>query len=193
MMPWPTLPLTSWLEAIFKKTCGQPVLGGIALRDMQGWQAMLRDFWAKFKAARGEDHQVFTDHVEHLGRCIPVMIHGDEGRGKLRRAVMATSVQPAILPEGHAGHSFNSRLLHSIMPGELYEGDHTVQVLQEALVEDLRQLYTNGFEAPWMLCGAFYYFLLLGSSINDYIVGRACSISSRLLWKMRGLCNCLLC
>ena len=34
------------------------------------------------------------------------------------------------------------------MPGELYEGDMTVQILQDALVEDLRDLYSNGFEVP---------------------------------------------
>ena len=110
---------------------------------------MFRDFWVKFKAARGDGHKVFTDHAGELEFCIPVMLHGDEGRGKLHRAVMATSVQPAILPDGHAGHSFNSRLLHSIMPGELYEGDMTVQILQDALVEDLRSLYLDGFEVPW--------------------------------------------
>lgn len=148
MMPWPTLPPSSWLECVFKKTSGQPLLGGNKLSQVERWTSMLRDFWVKFRAARGDGHKVFADHAGELQFCVPVMIHGDEGRGKLHRAVMATSVQPAILPDGHAGHSFNSRLLHSIMPGELYEGDMTVQILQDALVEDLRDLYSNGFEVP---------------------------------------------
>ena len=148
MMPWPTLPLSAWVDCIFKKTLGQPILGGNKLDDEQAWTSMFLEFWTRFRAAKGDTHEVFTDHPDVLQHCIPVMLHGDEGRGKLRRAVMATSVQPAIIHQGHAGHSFNSRFLHSIMPGELYAGDSTLNLLQEALVEDLRELYTEGFKAP---------------------------------------------
>ena len=148
MMPWPTLPLSAWVDCIFKKTLGQPILGGNKLDDEQAWTSMFLEFWTRFRAAKGDTHEVFTDHPDVLQHCIPVMLHGDEGRGKLRRAVMATSVQPAIIHQGHAGHSFNSRFLHSIMPGELYAGDSTLNLLQEALVEDLREVYTEGFKAP---------------------------------------------
>ena len=154
MMPWPTLPPHAWLDCIFKKTSGQPILAGHQLKDVAAWTGVFQDFWRKFKAARGDAHEVFTDHATQLGNCVPIMIHGDEGRGKLHRAVMATSVQPAILPGGHAGHSFNSRMLHSIMPGELYEGDHTIDLLQDALVEDLRKLYTDGFPVSRLPCHA---------------------------------------
>ena len=146
MMPWPCLPFSSWLQTIFQKTSGQPVLARHTLSQRQKWQGMFYDFWMKFKAARGERHQVFEDHGHRLQCCLPIFVHGDEGRGKLRRAVMATSVQPVLVAKGHAGHSFNSRFLHSIMPGELYEGDTTLQLLQEAL-EDLQNLYTHGIEA----------------------------------------------
>ena len=36
------------------------------------------------------------------------------------------------------------------MPGELYEGDMTVEILQDALVEDLRSLYENGLPVSCM-------------------------------------------
>lgn len=147
MMPWPTLPFRSWLDCVFKKTHGQPILGGNLLRDQDAWKTMLRDYWGKFRVVKGH-HNVFQDHLHELDCCVPVMVHGDEGRGKLRRAVSVTSLQPALVPDGHAGHSFNSRFLHSIMPGELYVGDCTMSILQEALVEELRSLYTEGFEVP---------------------------------------------
>ena len=115
--------------------------------EQHAWKAMFRDYWGKFRVVKGH-HNVFQDHANELDCCVPVMLHGDEGRGKLRRAVRVTSIQPVLVPDGHAGHSFNSRFLHSIMPGELYAGDATMSILQEALVEELRNLYTEGFEVP---------------------------------------------
>ena len=147
MMPWPVLPFSSWLKCIFKRTKGQPVLAGYTLDQEDSWKTMFQNFWDKFRRARGEYHPVFEDHAQRLEVCLPIFIHGDEGRGKLRRAVLATSVQPVLVSEGHAGHTFNSRFLHSIMPGEHYEGDSTVQILQETLVEDLQNLYTHGCDA----------------------------------------------
>ena len=150
MMPWPVLPLSSWVKMIFKKTEGQPMLAGYRLAEETKWQDMFRDFWNKFRSARNGKHQVYEDHSHRLQYCIPMFLHGDEGRGKLRRAVMATSLQPVLLAGGHVGHSFNSRFLHSIMPGELYEGDMTLDILQDALVEDLQNLYKNGCEVLWL-------------------------------------------
>lgn len=123
------------------------MLAGYTLDQEDSWKTMFQNFWDKFQRARGEYHPVFEDHAQRLEVCLPIFIHGDEGRGKLRRAVLATSVQPVLVSEGHAGHTFNSRFLHSIMPGEHYEGDSTVQILQETLVEDLQNLYTHGCDA----------------------------------------------
>lgn len=150
MLPWPTLPFSSWVKTVFMKSSGQPLLGGHKLEETHKWSAMFEDFWEKFKNARGTSHEVFQRHAGHLQFCCPIAIHGDEGRGKLKRAVMATSVQPLLVPNGHAGHSFNTRYLHSIMPGELYEGDMTVEILQDSLVEDLRRLYENGLTVSCM-------------------------------------------
>lgn len=150
MLPWPTLPFSSWVKTVFTKSYGQPLLGGHKLEETHKWTMMFSEFWERFKNARGTSHDVFRRHADRLQFCCPIAIHGDEGRGKLKRAVMATSVQPLVVPNGHAGHSFNTRYLHSIMPGELYEGDMTVEILQDALVEDLRSLYENGLPVSCM-------------------------------------------
>ena len=60
---------------------------------------MFSEFWERFKNARGTSHDVFRRHADRLQFCCPIAIHGDEGRGKLKRAVMATSVQPLVVPE----------------------------------------------------------------------------------------------
>jgi len=150
MVPWPALPFSSWVKTVFMKSCGEPLLGGFKLQETQKWTTMFQDFWEKFKNARGTSHEVFRRHAGRLQFCCPIAVHGDEGRGKLKRAVMATSVLPLLVPNGHAGHSFNTRYLHSIMPGELYEGDATVEILQNSLVEDLRSLYEHGLPVSCM-------------------------------------------
>lgn len=143
MMPWPTLPFSSWVKCMFVKTKGQPILAGHTLSATDAWKTQHLDFWLRYRAAFGSEHGVFQTHAERLEYCVPIMIHGDEGRGKLRRAVMCTSVQPVLRPLDKA-HSFCSRYLHAILPGELYEGDITLDILHDSLVQDLCDLYHDG-------------------------------------------------
>ena len=137
MMPWPTLPFSSWVKCMFAKTKGEPILAGYTLGATDAWKTQHLNFWLRYKAAFGSGHAVFQTHAE--------MLHGDEGRGKLRRAVMCTSVQPVLRPLDKA-HSFCSRYLHAILPGELYEGDITLDILHDSLVQDLCDLYRDGIQ-----------------------------------------------
>ena len=43
----------------------------------------LRAFWEGFRLANG-DHDVFREHGHSLGQTLPLLFHGDEGRGKRR-------------------------------------------------------------------------------------------------------------
>lgn len=70
--------------------------------------------------------------------------HGDEGRGKIKRAIMIESFAPVLAPRNH---SFCSRLLHSIVPGECYANDDTLSRLHDAMAIDLKALFWDGFEA----------------------------------------------
>ena len=99
MLPWPTLPFSSWVKTVFTKSYGQPLLGGHKLEETHKWTMMSSEFRERFKNARGTSHDVFRRHADRLQFCCPIAIHGDEGRGKLKRAVMATSVQPLVVPE----------------------------------------------------------------------------------------------
>ena len=48
---------------------------------------VLEEYWRRFKLQFGADHDVFS-HVppEHLSSCVPIKIHGDEGRSLLATA-----------------------------------------------------------------------------------------------------------
>ena len=120
LLPWPILKFSSWLKLIFKRTDGQPVLAGHKVANIDLWQGMFGEFWKKYALAF-PGHKVFEQKDKStLARCLPVLLHGDEGRGKLKRAVMATSVQPLLkAPKGKThGHSFLSRFLYGILPGD---------------------------------------------------------------------------
>ena len=151
MLPWPSLPFSSWLKCIFAKTNGEAVLGGFHVNSTFAWEQMHVQFWSRYKEAFGNSHPVFSDHEHQLRHCLPVMLHGDEGRGKLRRAVMCTSVQPVIRPLDRA-HSFCSRYLFALLPGEIYEADLSLSVLHDALVQDLIGLYQHGIVVPCLSC-----------------------------------------
>lgn len=154
LLPWPVLKFSSWLKLIFKRTAGQPVLAGHKLSDIDAWQGMFREFWKKYASAF-PGHKVFEQKDKStLARCIPMLLHGDEGRGKLKRAVMATSIQPLLKARGGKsgkthGHSFLSRFLYGILPGEKYCSGlgGSFETMQDAMVRDLQDLYEQGFQA----------------------------------------------
>ena len=139
VMPWPVLPPSTWCQTIFSQTAGQPLLSGHKLKDEHLWRPMLQTFWCRFQAVF--DHELFSSGFDY-SLCIPIQIHGDEGRGKLKRAVFCSSIQPLL---GVRGHSMLSRLLFSILPGEMYAGDSSLDILQDHMVQDLMDLYHNGF------------------------------------------------
>ena len=146
ILPWPVLLPSAWIRTIMEKTGGEPILGQYKLQQKDAWQGMLREFWRRFRAAMPQ-HGVFSDEGKQgcLHLCIPYVVHGDEGRGKLRRAVMCASMSPVIHQHGH---TFLSRFLFSIIPAELYtESASSFNVLVDVMVRDLENLYQDGMQA----------------------------------------------
>lgn len=78
MLPWPTLPFSHWLEKVFAKSSGQPMLGGHILDDDNKWRSVFSQFWRNFKSARGDDHDVYRDHTNELEFCAPIAIHAPQ-------------------------------------------------------------------------------------------------------------------
>ena len=145
VIPWPVLLPSSWITTIFNKTHGEPLLGQYKVWQKDSWQEMFREFWIRYRAVF-PGHGLFSDasKQDRLHLCVPYMVHGDEGRGKLRRAVMCASMSPVIHQHGH---TFLSRFLFSILPAELYtESDSSFEILMNSMVQDLEDLYQYGIE-----------------------------------------------
>ena len=91
---YPVLLLSSWLRQCFN-IGGKMVLGGFSLSDEDQWRPMFRQFWEGYKYSR-PDLDLYSRSDIDTECTIPIQIHGDEGRGKNRRAVMVVSYQPLI-------------------------------------------------------------------------------------------------
>ena len=91
---YPVLFLSSWCRECFKDG-GNMLLGGYSLSEDQQWRPMFREFWRLYKFSR-PDLDLYKHRSFNHDFCVPIQIHGDEGRGKGRRPLMVVSYQPVI-------------------------------------------------------------------------------------------------
>lgn len=92
---FPTLPLSSWMRASFDLG-GHFFLGGKGIEQVDAFCEILHDWWVAYKPL-DPDLPLYSDFDESTwAQCLPVAIHGDEGRGRYKRPVMIFSYQPII-------------------------------------------------------------------------------------------------
>lgn len=121
------------------------ILTGLVRRDQSREGDILEAFWRKYRILH-PSHPVFQHSQEgriHLRRTVPLVLHGDEGRGRRRDAFMIISFRSllgrGLHPEAKAGkrrgirkkwlklktnfrgHSFTTRYMFSA----LRKGDYT--------------------------------------------------------------------
>ena len=88
--PWPVLHLADWLETGFKSPyAGFYFLGGLKLNNLVEVESLLSDFWEKHSSVEGNKPAIPS-------RTIPILVHGDEGRGQAKRPLLVVSFQPII-------------------------------------------------------------------------------------------------
>ena len=91
-IPWPTLPLTSWVRYIMEVQGGQLLLGGHHISQTNLWANDLKEFWDLYEHV-DPTHLTFTLPEGERVHTIPYFVHGDEGRGRTKQAVMVFSFQ----------------------------------------------------------------------------------------------------
>lgn len=89
--PWPVMHLSDWISTCFniKQFSGFFMLGGKKVSQLQDIESMLTRFWDRYKHIDQEVPPVPS-------RTIPFYIHGDEGRGLVKRPLMIVAFQPII-------------------------------------------------------------------------------------------------
>ena len=136
----------------------------------------LRLFWDRWGYLH-PNHEIFQIRDrESMGRTLPMLVHGDEGRGPKRQAVMCLSAA-SILGQGVAtkskranrsdvqlmnyiGHTFATRFLLGVLPKKAYENRPAAfHQFIEKFAEDLRCLATDGVISP--ITGKTHYVAML--------------------------------
>ena len=99
LVNYPVLLPSDWVDLLFSYG-GHFFLGGRSLESqdtLKEVEAELDQFWTRYRVI-DESFPMFHDLArEEWKRCIPIAIHGDEGRGKAKAPVMVISFQ-CILP-----------------------------------------------------------------------------------------------
>ena len=91
---YPVIYLSSWVEKLMM-TYPQFFLGGHDLHKQDCWAPMLAEFWHRYEGV-DPNHKVHLKSAEEKSRCIPMALHGDEGRGLAKTPLMVWSFQVII-------------------------------------------------------------------------------------------------
>ena len=94
---FPVILFSSWFKAIMES---YPwfFLGGYAL-DSPEWGPMFGDFWRWFESVE-PSHPIHQKSESDKQRCVPIALHGDEGRGLAKTPLMVWSFQVIIPSSG---------------------------------------------------------------------------------------------
>ena len=102
--------LQSWLEFLITYNVWHVMLG-LYQPDDNRQRAILSLFWKKYRALK-PNHQVwaiFDKYKIDTSRCCPVILHGDEGRGRKKSPFLICSYHSFI---GYGTHLANAKRTH---------------------------------------------------------------------------------
>ena len=109
LVNYPVLRVTDWMDTIFRHG-GHFALGGNSLDNPEPFREELCQFWRNYKVI-DPTFAFFAKFPESEWRnCIPVAIHGDEGRGRLKSPIMIVTLQ-MILPLKGLKHNMQGSLI----------------------------------------------------------------------------------
>lgn len=150
-LKFPILKMESWIQFMLRNSCWH-ILCGLVRRDKQREKDILTNFWSKYRKVC-PTHDVFRLAAEghlKLEKTAPILLHGDEGRGRKHSAYLVASFR-SILGRGiqagetqkrirkvkkpylkqlcnYKGHSFTSRFMISGMRKCDYSGENAEAV-----------------------------------------------------------------
>ncbi|CAK9085400.1 unnamed protein product, partial [Durusdinium trenchii] len=159
--------LRDWLQFIVEHNV-QHMLTGLAKPDADREEAILVEFWRRFRLLH-PDHEVWQlfDSSESfaLERTFPLLLHGDEGRGKKKQAFLVCAYH-SILGQGtslanssrkkraylamrlnYLGNTHANRLLTCVMP-KSSQDDVIFADLLTFMTADILEVMNQGIRHP---------------------------------------------
>ena len=113
-VPWPIILLSNWMQFILSNG-GKILLGGYHIAQQHMWRKLFAKFWHDYRST-DPSHPVYSSGASDFSTYIPFTIHGDEGRGKNKTAVMVESFCPLITTNGIKSTNLKGSLEHIITP-----------------------------------------------------------------------------
>ena len=174
--PWariPVLKMQSWFQFLLRNGC-MHVLHGLKEPHAAREEAILSEFWEKFQALNPQ-HMVFQKGSIPLKRAVPVVVHGDEGRGRRHSAHFVLSFH-SLLGMGFGkrkeskkwtkmecnfqGHTYTNRFLIATLRKKDYSDQGEVwKALMQQVAIDSRSLWETGVSDA---TGTRYFGIVLG-------------------------------
>ena len=101
--PWPVLHLSSWIKTGMEadQFAGFFLLNGFKLDNLAQAEDNLELFWDRYKS-------VDPNTPPNPRRTLPFYVHGDEGRGQVKRPVLVISFQGLMSWDGNGVQRVNS-------------------------------------------------------------------------------------
>ncbi|CAE7235723.1 unnamed protein product [Symbiodinium natans] len=151
-LDYTVLRLRDWFQWLVNSNCIH-TLTGLTAPDHTRERCILKEFWSRYRSSNG-DHPVFRLAAQgrlKLESTVPLLYHGDEGRGRRRMPFLVTSwfsmigrgARPADrraratnvrkpyvkLRPNFKGHSFVTRYLQAAMPKKAYQNETVFQAI----------------------------------------------------------------
>ena len=105
VVPYPVIHLSEWAAYLLNSNGYEKILlAGYELADEKNWRRTFSCFWKRYRKVRPH-LELFSVPDTDLSMCIPYGLHGDEGRGKMKRPIMCLSFQPIV---SHRGMNFTN-------------------------------------------------------------------------------------
>ena len=168
---WPILRMDQWAKLLFNQK-PQLLLGG-QVPDPQGkWKKLYYDFWSVYQNIHG-DHPIFSRKDVDMGTCLPYMIHGDEGRGQLKRPYLVVSWQLLI---GHNGlQATNDSGYHGVYSGDrhflflFHEWCHFKPLSQWNLANPWWKKFRHSFTSRFLFSGVSSHLYYQDWTVDDLL------------------------
>jgi hypothetical protein len=154
----PVLSLRGMLQYMMDHNHENLFLGGLKFSQRAEYSALLTSFWADYKHAHS-DHPIYSHHAGALHMCVPIALHGDEGRGLRKMPILCLQTQFVLSSRPHALHS---RIPYTVCPSSLYTKPNsgpTVDALLNGWSAELIALFHIGVTSK---DGVTLYFVVIG-------------------------------
>lgn len=167
--------MRDWFNFFIRNNCLH-ILLGIGKPNPLREADILRKFWKNFQEAYPQ-HQVFNEAAAgrvSLETAVPLLIHGDEGRGRRHSAHLVLSFHSWLgkgflkqektskwikMQCNFLGHSYTTRFLLATMRKRDYADSETFDFLMENLAEEAGFMWRSGVQNRE---GKSYFGIVLG-------------------------------